>query len=192
MAALVVAEHDNRVLKPATLNALAAAKEIAGADVDILVAGKDCRAVAEAAAQVAGRQARAARRRCRLRTRAGREFSAAAGRAGPGLHPSAGAGDDRGQEFDAAGRRPPRRDADFRYQRSRLARHLRAPDLCRQRAGDGAVERPDQGHHRARDRVSAGRGDRRIGADRDGCIDRVEPGFPNSCAPSCRNRSARS
>jgi len=41
MAALVVAEHDNRALKPATLNALAAAQEIAGADVDILVAGKD-------------------------------------------------------------------------------------------------------------------------------------------------------
>jgi len=54
MAALVVAEHDNRALKPATLNALAAAKEIAGADVDILVVGKDCRAVAEAAAQAPG------------------------------------------------------------------------------------------------------------------------------------------
>ena len=54
MAALVVAEHDNHALKPATLNALAAAKEIAGADVDILVAGKDCRGVAEAAAAVAG------------------------------------------------------------------------------------------------------------------------------------------
>jgi electron transfer flavoprotein alpha subunit len=54
MAALVVAEHDNRVLKPATLNALAAAKEMAGAEVDILVAGKDCRPVAEAAAQIPG------------------------------------------------------------------------------------------------------------------------------------------
>jgi electron transfer flavoprotein alpha subunit len=54
MAALVVAEHDNRALKPATLNALAAAKEIAGDDVDILVAGKDCRAVAEAASQLPG------------------------------------------------------------------------------------------------------------------------------------------
>jgi len=54
MAALVVAEHDNRALKPATLNALAAAKEIAGGDVDILVAGKDCRAVAETAAQIPG------------------------------------------------------------------------------------------------------------------------------------------
>jgi electron transfer flavoprotein alpha subunit len=54
MAALVVAEHDNTALKPATLNAVAAAKEIAGQDVDILVAGKDCRAVAEAATAVAG------------------------------------------------------------------------------------------------------------------------------------------
>jgi electron transfer flavoprotein alpha subunit len=54
MAALVVAEHDNGTLKPATLNAVAAAKEIAGSDVDILVAGKDCRAVAEAASVIAG------------------------------------------------------------------------------------------------------------------------------------------
>ncbi|HTV45360.1 MAG TPA: FAD-binding protein [Stellaceae bacterium] len=59
MTVLVVAEHDNRVLKPATLNALAAAKEIAAkdtleADVDILVAGQDCRAVAETAAQLPG------------------------------------------------------------------------------------------------------------------------------------------
>jgi len=54
MAALVVAEHDNKALKPATLNAVAAAKEIAPAAVDILVAGKDCRAVAEAAAGIAG------------------------------------------------------------------------------------------------------------------------------------------
>src|SRR5712671_7841039 len=54
MAALVVAEHDNAALKPATLNAVAAAKEIAGRDIDILVAGKGCHAVAEAAAEVAG------------------------------------------------------------------------------------------------------------------------------------------
>jgi electron transfer flavoprotein alpha subunit len=54
MSALVVAEHDNAALKPATLNAVAAATEIAGQDVDILVAGKGCRAVAEAAAKIAG------------------------------------------------------------------------------------------------------------------------------------------
>src|SRR5215472_2171646 len=54
MAALVVAEHDNNALKPATLNAVAAAGQIAGPEVDILVAGKDCRAVAETASGVAG------------------------------------------------------------------------------------------------------------------------------------------
>ena len=54
MAALVVAEHDNRALKPATLNAVAAATEIAAAEVDILVAGNDCRGVADAAAKIAG------------------------------------------------------------------------------------------------------------------------------------------
>ena len=54
MTALVVAEHDNKALRPATLNAVAAAKDIAGQDVVILVAGKDCRPVAEAAAAVAG------------------------------------------------------------------------------------------------------------------------------------------
>jgi electron transfer flavoprotein alpha subunit len=54
MAAVVIAEHDNSALKPATLNAVAAAKEIAGAELDILVAGQNCRPVAEAAAKIAG------------------------------------------------------------------------------------------------------------------------------------------
>src|SRR5260370_19819132 len=57
MAILVVAEHDNRALKPATLHAMTAAAEIAkaaGSDVHILVAGKDCRAVAQTAARGAG------------------------------------------------------------------------------------------------------------------------------------------
>ena len=57
MAVLVVAEHDNRALKPATLNTAAAAAEIAeaaGGDIHVLVAGRDCRSVAEQAAQVAG------------------------------------------------------------------------------------------------------------------------------------------
>ncbi len=57
MAVLVIAEHDNRALKPATLPAMTAAAEIAAAtsgDVHILVAGQECRAVAEAAARVHG------------------------------------------------------------------------------------------------------------------------------------------
>jgi electron transfer flavoprotein alpha subunit len=57
MAVLVVAEHDNRWLKSATLPAVTAAAEIAaaaGSEVHILVAGMDCRAVADAAAQIPG------------------------------------------------------------------------------------------------------------------------------------------
>ncbi len=57
MAVLVVAEHDNRALKPATLNTVTAASEIAkvaGSEVHMLVAGTGCRPVAEAAAQIAG------------------------------------------------------------------------------------------------------------------------------------------
>ncbi|MCH8860934.1 MAG: electron transfer flavoprotein subunit alpha/FixB family protein [Proteobacteria bacterium] len=53
MAVLVVAEHDNSVLKDATLNTVTAAGELGG-DIHILVAGADCGAVVEAAAKVAG------------------------------------------------------------------------------------------------------------------------------------------
>ena len=57
MSVLVIAEHDNRALKPATLHAVTAAAEAAkaaGGDVHILVAGQDCRPAAEAATQVEG------------------------------------------------------------------------------------------------------------------------------------------
>lgn len=53
MAVLVIAEHDNKVLKPATLNAVGAAGKL-GADVHLLVAGSGVDAVAQAAAKVAG------------------------------------------------------------------------------------------------------------------------------------------
>ena len=53
MKTLVIAEHDNASLKPATLNAVAAASALGG-DIDILVAGGDCAAAAEAAAKIPG------------------------------------------------------------------------------------------------------------------------------------------
>ena len=53
MKTLIVAEHDNESLKPATLNAVAAAQQFGG-DVDILVVGSGCQGVADAAASVAG------------------------------------------------------------------------------------------------------------------------------------------
>jgi len=53
MKTLVIAEHDNASLKPATLNAVAAAQAIGG-EIDILVAGGDCASAAQAAAAVPG------------------------------------------------------------------------------------------------------------------------------------------
>jgi electron transfer flavoprotein alpha subunit len=53
MPTLLIAEHDNKTLKDATYKALTAAKAL-GADVHVLVAGKGCRAVADAAAKLDG------------------------------------------------------------------------------------------------------------------------------------------
>ena len=53
MAILVIAEHDNAELKPATYHTLGAASEIGG-DVDVLVVGAGCKAVADTAASAAG------------------------------------------------------------------------------------------------------------------------------------------
>ena len=53
MSTLVIAEHDNNSLKVSTLNAVAAA-QVMGGEIDILVAGANCGAVATAAAAVPG------------------------------------------------------------------------------------------------------------------------------------------
>jgi electron transfer flavoprotein alpha subunit len=53
MATLLIAEHDNKTLSPATAKALTAAAALGG-DVDVLVAGEGAKAVADAAAKLAG------------------------------------------------------------------------------------------------------------------------------------------
>ncbi|HEV2956252.1 MAG TPA: FAD-binding protein [Xanthobacteraceae bacterium] len=53
MATLLLAEHDNKVLREQTAKAVTAAKALGG-DVHVLVAGANCRAVAEAAAKIEG------------------------------------------------------------------------------------------------------------------------------------------
>ena len=53
MSILVLVEHDNSALKSATLHAITAAQKIGG-DIHLLVAGQNCRAVAEAAAKIGG------------------------------------------------------------------------------------------------------------------------------------------
>jgi electron transfer flavoprotein alpha subunit len=53
MTTLLLAEHDNKVLKDSTNKALTAAKQLGG-DVHILVAGAGCKPVADAAAKLDG------------------------------------------------------------------------------------------------------------------------------------------
>jgi len=53
MSILIVAEHDNASLRPATLNTLTAAGELDG-EVHILIAGADCAGAADAAAKLPG------------------------------------------------------------------------------------------------------------------------------------------
>ncbi|MDB5824714.1 MAG: Electron transfer flavoprotein [Herminiimonas sp.] len=53
MTALVIAEHDNQSLKGSTLNTITAALQCGG-EVHVLVAGAQCGAAAEAAAQIQG------------------------------------------------------------------------------------------------------------------------------------------
>jgi|SRR5690606_23401894 len=53
MTALVIAEHENRLLHGSTHNAVSAAAALGG-EVHVLVAGQDCAPAAEAAAKIAG------------------------------------------------------------------------------------------------------------------------------------------
>jgi electron transfer flavoprotein alpha subunit len=53
MTVLIIAEHDNRSLKPTTLNTVTAAAKLGG-ELHLLLAGSECRAAAETAAKVKG------------------------------------------------------------------------------------------------------------------------------------------
>jgi len=53
MSILILAEHDNQSIKPATLNTIAAAQKIGG-DIHVLVTGAGCAGAAAAAAKAAG------------------------------------------------------------------------------------------------------------------------------------------
>ena len=53
MNSLVIAEHDNIELKPSTLNTVTAAR-IVGDNIDLLIAGKNCGAIADEGAKISG------------------------------------------------------------------------------------------------------------------------------------------
>ena len=51
MSVLLIAEHNNKELKPFTLNAVTAASQI-DSDIHVLVAGKNCEGVAKATSEI--------------------------------------------------------------------------------------------------------------------------------------------
>ncbi len=53
MSILIITEHDNQSIKPVTLNLVTAAQQIGG-DIDLLVAGENAQAAADAAAAIPG------------------------------------------------------------------------------------------------------------------------------------------
>ena len=148
MPTLLLAEHDNASLKDATNKALTAAKAL-GADVHILVAGHDCKAVAEAAAKLDGVKKVLLADAPAYEHMLAEPIGGADRRARRPLRNHHGGGDDDRKEHHAARRGAARRHADFRHHQSGRARHVRAADLCRQRHPDRALARQQARHHRA-------------------------------------------
>ncbi len=159
MATLLLAEVAGGALSDMTARALTAALEI-GQPVDVLVAGHNVGAAAEAAAKLSGvAKVRVADDPIYAHGLA--EPLAAAHRlARPGLRRDRRALDRERQERRPARRGAPRRDAGLRHHQGPRPQDLRAADLRRQRHPDGQVDRSEDRRHRAhglvrRDRVRA-------------------------------------
>ena len=187
MTVLVIAEHDHGTLKGATLNTVTAASAM-----------RRRRACADRRPQRRWRSAgRGADRRrgqgaARRRRQPGRATRREHRRAGAGhrqeLQPPAVPRHRAWQERRAARGRAARRGADQRRDEGHQRRHLRAPDLRRQRDRHGAEQRCDQGHHRAHDRLRSGSGNWRQRGDRE---DRCGGRQRHIVLRRLRNRQAR-
>jgi electron transfer flavoprotein alpha subunit len=154
MAVLVVADNDNAHLRDGTHKTVTAALKLSG-DVDVLVLGKGAKAVADAAAKIAGV------RKVLLAESAALGHGLAEAVADavwpwPAATTRSCAGHLGRQELRAARRRQAGRRPDLRDRRGRLGRHLHAPDLCRQRAGNRPVLGRQEGDHRASHRLRGG------------------------------------
>ena len=153
MAVLLLAYHNNTALGDATIKTMSAAKALGG-EVHVLVAGSQCGTVAEAAAKLDGA--------AKVLLADAPQFANGLAEEMSGLivplmasydalvAPATASGKNILPRVAAAARR----DADLRHHQGRLTRHLRAADLRRQRHPDGAVQRSQEGHHRARHRPS--------------------------------------
>ena len=143
MSVLVIAEHDNAGLKPATLNTVTAAQPPSAARSMCWWPAHDA-----GAGRGRGRQDRrrgqgaAGRRRRSMPTALAEPLPLLVPRWPHGYAAIAGSRDHLRQECDAARRRAARRRPDLATSVGVVvARHLRAADLRRQRHGDGAIAR---------------------------------------------------
>ncbi|ESW63814.1 hypothetical protein X773_33320 [Mesorhizobium sp. LSJC285A00] len=138
MTILLIAEHDNATLSDQTAKALSAALQI-GSDVHMLVAGKGAKPAADAAAKLKGVTKVLLADADELTERLAEPLAAlVVSLAEPYetiIAPATSSGKNVAARGGAARCRP-----DIGNHRSRVARHLQAADLCRQRHPDGAVE----------------------------------------------------
>ena len=146
MSVLVVAEHDNSPrMKPATLNTVTRRRRQIGGDVHVLVAGKVAAPSPKPPAKIAGVAKVLHVADDAATNTAGREPGAADRRLAAGYSHVLGPGHDLRQERRHARRGAAGCAADFRHRRrSSNGRYLRAPDLCRQRDGDGEIVRCEE------------------------------------------------
>ena len=157
MSVLVLAELSDGQIAPATRNAVTAAVQI-DSDVHLLVAGEGCADAAAAGGQIAGiTKVLHADDAVYANGLAENVAKLVAGLAASYSHVLATATN---QGKNVMPRAAALLDvhADLGDHRGRRCRHLRAPDLCRQRASHGQIVGQRQDHHRPRHglRCSAG------------------------------------
>ena len=166
MTILLIAEHDNQSLSDQTAKTLSAALKI-GSDVHVLVAGKGAKAAADAAAKLGGVSKVLLAEADELEQRLAEPLAAL-------IVALAGGYDTIIAPATTSGKNVMPRVAALLdvMQVSEIievisARHVQAADLCRQRDADRAVERRQEGDHRAHRRLP-GSARRRLGVGRDG------------------------
>ena len=128
MAVLVVAEHDNKSVKKATLNTVAAAQKLGG-DIHVLVAGHQAGEAAKAAASISRFPKVLRADAPHLGEFLAENVAALVVSPGKGLFPHPRAGDLDRKGRDAARRGAARRAADLRHLRGRERRYVRTADL---------------------------------------------------------------
>ena len=134
---LIVAEHANGKLNPATAKCVACASGIQGAEIDVAVLAADAGAVAKEAADHPGREAGAEDRE-RCERRAARCRARAAGRRrGRELHARVRTVHHVRQGPDAARRCAARRRSAQRHHGGRVRLQVPPPGVCRQRSDHG-------------------------------------------------------